>query len=156
MTTTTLTFTDLDTEATILEAHAKRVHRAAMQGVLFVLGTVACYYLRRAKTKTRRLRTLISGLDIRTADDRAHMAEGAKKLAAAAAALNAAYEQLERAHTARAVPVVGAAMMRYLDDVACMVEDIAETAALGASKDFADTVRAEVRKIEASSRQVHA
>jgi len=156
-TTAELTFDDLDTEATILEGQAKRVRQAVLKGSMLLLGGKACFYLYRARRRTARLRATLSSLQVVTIQDRQLLRAGAVRLASAAEALNAAHEQLEQAKAHQEIPLFGARMMRYLDDVACGIEDIAETAALGASQDFADAIRVEVAKLDTlNSHQAHA
>lgn len=148
MSTTTLTFNELDTDATILEAHAKRLHVAVMKGWLALLCTVLMCYLYRSRVHVNRLRRILSNLDIRTPEDRAHLREGASRLAAAAKTLNATFDLLQKRRAALHVPWVGAPMMRSLESLICAVEDVAETAALGASQDFATVVRSEIAKLD--------
>ncbi len=154
---TTLTFDEFDTDATVLESQAKRVRHAILSGSMMLMGGKACFYLYRARRKTEALRTLLSSLHVETGQDRQMLRDGARRLASAASVLQAAHEQLEQNQAHKAIPLFGTRMMRYLDDVACAVEDIAETAALGGSAEFADLVRDEIAKLDThTSHRAHA
>lgn len=136
---------DLDTDASIIEAAAKRVRRAFMHGSLATIGWVTCVYINRTHTLGNKIRTNLSNLDIRTAEDRALLKDIAQNLSQAAIAFEGAYNESERSRLVK-LPVFGPKLMASLEDLVCTFEDISETAALGASQAFAASVRDELRK----------
>lgn len=138
----TLQLFKLDTDASLIEAAAKRVRTTAQEASIVVLGAVVCFYLHRAQKAGDRLRGSLSKIDIKTPEDRALLKEIAANLGQAATALESAYEESERRRVNR-MPF-GPRLLRQLEELACTFEDMAETAALGASEAFAAALRDEL------------
>jgi hypothetical protein len=140
----TLQLFKLDTDASLIEAAAKRMRTAAQEASIVVLGAVVCFYLHRAQKAGNKLRDSLSKIDIKTTEDRGLLKEIATNLGQAATALESAYEQSERRRVDR-YPF-GSQLLRQLEELACTFEDMAETAALGASEAFAAALRDELSK----------
>lgn len=131
---------EIDMEASVIEAASKRVRVALSDSSKAALCAVCCFYLHRAQKVAKGLRSKLSNATVRTAEDRQVMREIAYELNQALHALDQASEQANRLGVAH-WPILGAMLVRKLDDLATVVEDMSETAALAASETFARTVR---------------
>lgn len=141
---TTLPLVELDVEASVLEAASKRVRLAIRQSHFAAIGGVGCFYLHRAQRSTSLIKSALSGAHIVSAEDRAMMRDIACNLGQASVALHFAFEDFSSLGAAK-WPVFGPLLMAKLEDLACAVEDMSETAALGASEEFATAVRTEIQ-----------
>ena len=149
----TLCLFHLDRDASVIEAAAKRVRVAALDGGIVALGGIACVYLKRAQTRGNKLRRLLSGVHVSTAEQRDLLKEIANNLGKAAVALDDAYVQSERRHVDK-WPVFGAMLLKQLEDLSCTFEDMAETAALASSEAFTAELHDQLhRNIKEETRQ---
>ena len=135
---------ELDTDASVIEAASKRVHLALLHGSLIAHGATICFYLHRAQAIGERIRRELSHAEIETAEDRAVMKEVAANLGQASRAFERAFEEAEVTGIAK-WPIFGNQLVRQLDQLACCLDDLAETAALGASEAFAASVLNELQ-----------
>lgn len=144
MATATLTFYELDREASSLEAKSKTVRVALVEGSVWAVLFVGCAYLHRARRTANKLRVRISTANVRTAEQRTIMREVSHELAQAATAISEGLEQFRKINISR-FPMVGPHYLSLLEDLVCMAEDMSETAALAGSSAFARSVRKDVR-----------
>jgi hypothetical protein len=145
MTAAALVLVELDTNASIVEAAAKRVHLALHRGSMIAGAGVVCLYLHRAQNISDSLRKRLSEAEIQTDEDRATVRDIAASLGQGARAFEKAYCDARKRNVGR-IPVFGPRVMAQLDDLSCALEDMAETAALAASEAFADAVCNELKR----------
>ena len=138
-------FVELDTNATIVEAAAKRIHLAFHQGSVVARTAGACFYLARAQRMSHKVREALSQAVVETPEQRMAMRVIATSLGEAARALDHAYRDASKRNLVK-VPVFGQTLMSQLEDLSCAVEDIAETAAFAADEAFATSVCDELRR----------
>jgi hypothetical protein len=138
-------FIELDTNAAIVEAAVKRIRLEAFRGELGVLFGIGCYQAWRAKAPMKALRTGLSALPQLSSDQREDLRVIAYKLNDAASALETAHAKLERRLEGLSVGIpFSRRFLLHLETLGTMAEDLAETAALGASEEFASKVLTEI------------
>lgn len=125
-----------------IDAICKRVQLASARGSAGVLGLGLCVKLVRLRYKLDDMARGISAADVRTDEDRGHLREVARshqRIADHARSASAMLADLQPR------PFLRFALMRLFDTLVVQAEDMAETAALGASAEFADLVVEELK-----------
>lgn len=140
MSAATLLLAELDTEASALGAASKRIRLALYKSHVAAIGAVGCFNLHRAQRSAAKIRVSLSGSKIETAEERALLRDVASNLGQASAALSQTHDRMKMLGVGK-WPIFGRTILRQLEDLACTVEDMSETAALGASEAFAATAR---------------
>lgn len=128
---------DLPLEA--IEANCKRVQLAAARGIL---GLGVCVNLVRLRHRLDKVGRVISGRDVRTEADRSLLRKIAQFHQRIADAMSS---DRDRIVAMQPPPLFRFAIVRLLDALVVQAEDVAETAALGASAEFADLVEEELK-----------
>ena len=143
-TTTTNTLCELDTNATALQANAKSLRDSARR--LTQHGTMAliCFamwgYVARTHRRLARLNNLLVNVEVESPEDRECLREVASSLATTAEALFEAHRRMGQDRPSMHVWPFGSMLMSSLESLAIKIEDMSETAALGASQEFANAV----------------
>lgn len=131
---------DLPLEA--IEAICKRVQLAAARGFLGIVGLGVCVNLVHARHKLDKMGRTISAMNVRTAADRSLLHKVAQFHQRIADAMSS---DRDRKAAMQPRPFFRFAIVRLLDALVVQAEDVAETAALGASAEFADLVEEELK-----------
>lgn len=121
-----------------IEAICKRVQLATAGGIL---GLGVCVNLVRLRYRLDRMGCAISGRDVRTEADRSllrYLAQFHQRIADAMSRDRDRIAMQPR-------PFFWFVIVRLLDALVVQAEDVAETAALGASAEFADLVKEELK-----------
>lgn len=130
-----------DVTLDVTEAIRQRVQLAAARGQLGILGLGLYANLLRLRRRFGRVEREVSALDVRTEEDRSFLREFARGYQEVAESLDSYRDQLETMRP----PFFGAVLARLFDALVVSAEDIAETAALGASAEFADLVKEDLK-----------
>ncbi len=140
MATATLRFEDFKMDA--VDAIWERIQSAVAQGTLGVLGLRLWWNLPRMRRRFDQLGRLVSGADVRTEGDRKILREVAQHVQSVGDALSGCRDEV--AGISRHLPFRGA-ILNLFDVLIVEAEDLAETAALGASAEFANLVREDLK-----------
>lgn len=124
----------------------ERVQRAVPQGSLGILGLGLWVILMRLHAKLDRMGRTVGAMDVRTEEDRRLLGELAQNLQRFADAMGS---QSDRAAGMKPFPF-RFVIVRLFDALAVKAEDIAETAALGASVEFANLAKEELKRHSAA------
>ena len=143
MTTLAIGLVELDTDASIVQAASKRVRYALAASSAVMVTGVGCVYLWRSHRTIGKVQSAISRALIKTSEDRALLRGVACSLGESARALHAALMEGEK-RGVRQWPGFGPKLMNMLEELEASVEDAAETAALGASEEFAAVAKRRV------------
>ena len=131
---------DLPLEA--IEAICKRVQLAAARGLWGILGLGVCANLVRLRHKIDKMAHTISAMDVRAEADRSLLRKVAQFHQRIADAMSSDRDRID---AMQPPPLFRFAIVRLLDALVVQAEDVAETAALGASTEFADLVEEELK-----------
>ena len=134
----------IDVRTTTIEAIRKRVRLALAQGSPGILCVVTLMYARRVLDQVGRA---ISAADVRSEDDRRLLREVAECHQRFADTLNRYRDQLADSRPHLIFRVAG---YRLSGALVVKAEDVAETAALGASMEFANLVTEDLKSHAAS------
>ena len=140
MATTALRFEDFRTDA--VDAIWERVQSAIAQGTLGVLGLRLWWNLLCMHRRFDHLSRKVSRADVRTEDDRKILRAIARYVQSVGDALSDCRDEV--AGITRPLPFRGAVLNRF-DVLFVEAEDLAETAALGASSEFANLVHEDLK-----------
>jgi len=150
--TATVGLVELDTASSMIEAAAKKVRLELLRATWIAFGGAVCVQLHRTQTTADRVRGRLSELQVTSDEQRCALRDIAINLGQGAKALQRAYEDAERRRLVK-IPVFGNVLMTKLEDLACTLEDMAETAAFGADEAFSRSLSEElVRNLEAHQR----
>ena len=125
-----------------IEAICKRIQLAAARGLLGIVGLGVCVNLVHARHKLGKMGRTISAMDVRTEADRSLLRKIAHLHQRLADAMS---RDRDRIAAMQPPPLFRFAIVRLLDALVVQAEDVAETAALGASAEFADLVDEELK-----------
>ena len=134
----------IDVCTTTIEAIRQRLWLALAQGSLGILCVIILWYAGRVLDEVG---DAISAADVRSEEDRRRLREVAENHQRFAAAMGSYHDQLADRQWSL-FRVVGG---RLLDALVVKAEDVAETAALGASLEFANLVKEDLKGHDASS-----
>ena len=123
------------------------------RGSLGIVGLRLCVNLLRLRREFGRIGRAISAAEVRTEDDRRVLVSVAQRQQNAADVLSACRDQF--AGIRRAVPLRGV-VMHLFGALVITAEDVAETAALGASAEFADFVKENLKRHDHDAATVNA
>ena len=132
---------EIDVFTSIIEAIRKRVRLALAQGSLGILCVILLY----ARRVLSQVRHAISAADVRSEDDRLLLREAAEDLQRFADAMSSCRGRLADSRNLFRVVVV-----RLVDVLVVKAEDVAETAALGASLEFVSLVKEDLKSHDAA------
>ena len=135
----TMASQDLTLDAT--QAIRERVQLAAARGRLGILGLSLCADLLRLRRRFERVEREVAALDVYTEDERKLLREFARCHQEVADSLDSYRDQL----AAMGLPFLGPILGRLFEALVVYAEDIAETAALGASAEFANLVKEDLK-----------
>ena len=135
----TMASQDLTLDAT--QAIRERVQLAAARGRLGILGLGLCADLLRLRRRFGRVEREVAALDVYTEDERKLLREFARCHQEVADSLDGYRDQL----SAMRLPFLGTILGRLFEALVVCAEDIAETAALGASAEFANLVKEDLK-----------
>ena len=124
-----------------IEAMRDRVQRAVAQGD-FILGIRLCVSLLRLRRGLDSMGRVVSATAVDTEGDRMFLRAVARHNQLVAAKLSSDRDQLAEM---RPFPILRFMLVRLLDAAVIKAEDIAETAALGASLEFANLVEEDLK-----------
>lgn len=139
----TMAVQDLTTDA--IDAIRADVQLAAARGSAGILGLGLCAKLMRLRGKLDDMGRLVSAADVRTDEDRMLLGEVAQSHQALADVLSDARDQT----AAKQPPPFRFAIVHLFDALVVQAEDMAETAALSASAEFAALVKEELQSDQA-------
>ena len=123
------------------DAISKRVQLAVAQGLCGILGLGVCVNLVRLRRRIDKMGRTISGWDVRTEADRSRLHKTAQFHQRIADAMGS---DRDRIAAMRPPPLFRFPIVRLFDALVVQAEDVAETAALGASAEFASLVEEEL------------
>lgn len=123
-----------------------RVQQAVARGSLGILGLGLWVKLIRLHALLDRMGRKVSAMDVRTEEDRRLLHECARDLQRCADIMSSQSDNM----VGMALVPFRAVIVRLFDALAVKAEDIAETAALGASVDFANLVKEELKRHNAA------
>lgn len=137
------------TQGVALDAIRERVQRAVGRGRLGILGLGLCADLLRLRRRFERVACEVGDLDVRTDNERTLLCEFARGQQQVAESLESYRNQLPTIQPSS----LGTLFGRLFEDLIVSAEDIAETAALGASAEFANLVKEDLAGHNASLRR---
>lgn len=152
-TATALDTLSFDADVALTSAAAKRAQLAAAQANVMVATGIMCWEIGRVHRASARLAQALSDACIETPEQRMVLAEAARTLAGTVRALDASIARMRARRIDELIPIFGTRLVVKADALAELVEDIAETAALGASEAFARAVEHELDTIEPTQRR---
>lgn len=138
---TTMEFPDRSMAA--VEAILERVQLAVARGHLGVLGLGVCVTLLHLSRTLDRMGRVVSAADEHAGDYRRFLREVAQGHQRVAERMS---RDRDRLASMRPSPAFRFIILRLLDAIVVKAEDVAETAALGASVDFANLVREDLNR----------
>ena len=136
------------TQGVAVDAIRERVRLAAAGGRLGILGLGLCADLLRLRRRFGQVEREVSALDVRTENERTLLREFAECQHGVAESLESCRAQLPQVQP----PFFGTLFGRLFEDLIVSAEDIAETAALGGSAEFAHLVDEDLKGHNASFR----
>ena len=139
----TMAVQDLKTDA--IDAIRADVQLAAARGSVGILGLGLCAKLMRLRGKLDDMGRLVSAADVRTDEDRMLLGEIARSHQTLADLLSDARDRI----AAKPPPFFRFAIVHLFDGLVVQAEDMAETAALGASAEFAALVKEDLQSDQA-------
>ena len=134
------------TQGVALAAIRERVQRAERRGRLGILGLGLCADLLRLRRRFERVACEVADLDVRTENERTLLREFARCQQLVAERLESYRNQLPTMQPSSLGTLFGG----LFEDLIVSAEDIAETAALGASAEFANLVKEDLAGHNAS------
>ena len=140
----TMAVQDLKTDA--IDAIRADVQLAAARGSVGILGLGLWAKLMRLRGKLDDMGRLVSAADVRTDEDRMLLGEVARSHQTLADVLNDARDRIAAKPPP---PLFRFAIVHLFDGLVAQAEDMAETAALGASAEFAALVKEELQSDQA-------
>ena len=143
MTGEVLDLISLDADSSMVEAIAKRLRKTILQKTLStqITGYRAWRCLKEMEKVSREIHSDLMRLDVSTEDDRNNLLEIARQISKASETIWDAHNHLEQSELSKRIPIFGTRILIQLSDLSCDLEDMAETAALGASEEFAQAVQ---------------
>lgn len=125
-----------------IDAIFTRVQHAVARGFLGILGLGVCMNLIRLRRRLGKMGRIITAKDVHTDADRRRLRKIAQFHQHIADSMSNARNLLADMKTR---PLLQSRMMRLFDNVVVQAEDVAETAALGASMEFANLVKEDLK-----------
>lgn len=125
-----------------IDAICKRVQLAAAQGSVGVLGLGICVNLMRLRRRLDNMERIVAAREVRTEGDRRLLREVAQVHQRFANTMSRDRDQVAGMQPS---PFFKFAIIRLFDALVVKAEDVAETAALGASVEFADLVNEDLK-----------